>query len=155
MPSAGSRWCRVAAALLVLTGALLVCGPAAGPDRVTAEAAAVDAAGVTTEVAVAEIVAAVDADAGVVAAVDVAAVDAAGPGPGRAPGCGSSDDDGDRAPAVPPRSCSPGELLPAPHAGRAAPGAWGADGILPGVRPERGPPPLVAPSPLDLSVLRV
>ncbi|MGI5481998.1 hypothetical protein [Streptomyces lavendofoliae] len=81
--------------------------------------------------------------------------DGAGAGPGRVPGCGSSDDEGGLAPAVPPRPCSPGELLAALHVARAAPGAWGPDGTAPQPRPDRGPPPLVAPSPLDLSILRV
>ncbi|WP_336323937.1 hypothetical protein [Streptomyces lavendofoliae] len=81
--------------------------------------------------------------------------DGAGAGPGRVPGCGSSDDEGGLAPAVPPRPCSPGELLAALHVARAAPGAWGPDETAPQPRPDRGPPPLVAPSPLDLSILRV
>lgn len=118
MPWAGSRWCRVVAAVLVLVGALLVCGP--GADRGTAH--------------------------------DVPAATGA---PGQPPGCGSSDDEGGVAPAVPPRSGTLCELLPALHAARAATGAWGVDETVLVVRPERGPPPLAPPSPLDLSILRV
>ncbi|MER7108031.1 hypothetical protein [Streptomyces sp. NPDC000229] len=128
MPCAGSRWCRVAAAVLVLVGTLLVCGPGAAAE----EGAAV---------------------------VAVSAAEAAGPGPGQAPGqgpgCGSSDDGGGLAPAVPPRSGTLCELLPALHVARAVTGPWGVDETILDVRPERGPPPLAPPSPLDLSILRV
>ncbi|ORT54713.1 hypothetical protein BKD26_34170 [Streptomyces sp. CB03238] len=79
----------------------------------------------------------------------------AGHGAEEAPGCGAPDDEGRSAPAVPPRSGSLSELLPALHAARVATGAWGADETVLDVRPERGPPPLVPPSPMDLSILRV
>ncbi|MFG3507156.1 hypothetical protein ACGF5F_16815 [Streptomyces sp. NPDC047821] len=142
MPRAGSSWCRFAAAALVLLGALLVCGPGAGE--------------------------------GVGAGVGRSAGQDAGPGAGqapaqapahdvvtaagaqeRAPGCGPADDEGGLAPAVPPRPGTACELLPALYAARAAAGAWGVDEPALDVRPERGPPPLAPPSPLDLSILRV
>lgn len=180
MPCAGSRWCRVAAAVLALVGALLVCGPAAGPGRDAAvsaasavaagpaapagRAVAADSAGpaVSAVAAVAAVpvvraVAVHSAEPAVPVVPAVAAVSAhdGGPGAGRVPGCGSSDGDGGLSPALPPRSGSLGELLSAPPVARAAAGTWGADAAAPDVRPERGPPPLVPPSPLDLSILRV
>ncbi|GAA2468426.1 hypothetical protein [Streptomyces lavendulocolor] len=177
MPCAGSRWCRAAAAVLALVGALLVCGPAAGPGRDAAASTvaagpavpagrAVAAGSVepaVPAVAAVPVVRAVAADSAgpavsAVAAVPVVAAVPAhdgGPGAGRVPGCGSSDDDGGLSPALPPRSGSLGELLSAPPVARAAAGTWGADAAAPDVRPERGPPPLVPPSPLDLSILRV
>lgn len=120
MPRAGSRWCRVAAAALVLLGALLVCGSGAGPGS-GAGHDAVAAAGAS----------------------------------GQAPGCDPLDDEGGLAPAVPPRPGALCELLPALHHARVAAGAWVADETVLDVRPQRGPPPLVPPSPMDLSILRV
>ncbi|MGA5101968.1 hypothetical protein ACPCAC_31950 [Streptomyces lavendulocolor] len=140
----------MAAAVLALVGALLVCGPAAGPGR----DAAVSAASAGPAVSAVPVVRAVAAGSAGPAAAAVSAHDG-GPGAGRVPGCGSSDDDGGLSPALPPRSGSLGELLSAPPVARAAAGTWGADAAAPGVRPERGPPPLVPPSPLDLSILRV
>ncbi|MGA4803546.1 hypothetical protein [Streptomyces lavendulocolor] len=164
----------MAAAVLALVGALLVCGPAAGPgrDAAVSAASAVAAVAAGPVVPAGRAVAARSAEPAVpaVAAVpvvravaagsaepDAAAVFAhdGGPGAGRVPGCGSSDDDGGLSPALPPRSGSLGELLSAPPVARAAAGTWGADAAAPDVRPERGPPPLVPPSPLDLSILRV
>ncbi|MET9803788.1 hypothetical protein [Streptomyces sp. NPDC006368] len=117
MPRAGSRWRRLlTAAVLVLVGALLVCGPRA-----------------------------VAHDAVVVAV-----------GHGSGPACGSPGDEGGLAPAVPPRPASHGELLPTPYGTRAtAAGTWSVDDAAAGVRPERAPPWRVAPSPMDLSILRV
>lgn len=79
-------------------------------------------------------------------------------GEGRPPGCrgDSRADDGGLAPAAPPRGLTPGDLLPAPHDARGASGlaAWTAwEPAATG--PERAPPPLVPPSPMDLSILRV
>ncbi|MGA5171081.1 MULTISPECIES: hypothetical protein [Streptomyces] len=170
----------MAAAVLALVGALLVCGPAAGPGRDVAVSAASAVAAVAagpvvpagravaadsaesavSAVAAVPVVRAVAADSAepaVPAVPAVAAVSAhdGGPGAGRVPGCGSSDDGGGLSPALPPRSGSLGELLSAPPVARAAAGTWGADAAAPDVRPERGPPPLVPPSPLDLSILRV
>ncbi|MDN3296440.1 hypothetical protein QWM81_20750 [Streptomyces ficellus] len=113
----------MAAAVLVLVGALLVCGSGAGAES----------------------------GAGWSGAAAAAAPDGAGQGPG----CGAPEDPGGLGPAVPPRSGSFCEPLPAPHAGRAAAGAWAVDAAIPDVRPEQGPPPLAAPSPVDLSILRV
>ncbi|MFG2652802.1 hypothetical protein [Streptomyces sp. NPDC048436] len=73
------------------------------------------------------------------------------------PGCGQGGrlDAAGQAPAAPPRSASACELLPALHQAHAASGAWGVGRTVPSLTPERGPPPLVSPSPVDLSVLRV
>ncbi|MEU0670077.1 hypothetical protein ABZ508_32640 [Streptomyces lavendulocolor] len=167
----------MAAAVLALVGALLVCGPAAGPGRDAAvsavsavaagpvvpagRAVAAGSAGPAVSgvaaVPVLRALAEHSAEPAVSAVAVVAAVSAhdGWPGAGRVPGCGSSDDDGGLSPALPPRSGSLGELLSAPPVARAAAGTWGADAAAPDVRPERGPPPLVPPSPLDLSILRV
>lgn len=73
-----------------------------------------------------------------------------------APGCGKGgQQDAGQAPAAPPRSSSAYELLPALHQAHAASGAWGVEQTVPALTPERGPPPLTPPSPIDLSVLRV
>ncbi|MFD5115577.1 MULTISPECIES: hypothetical protein [unclassified Streptomyces] len=81
---------------------------------------------------------------------------AAGNGQGQTPGCGrSGEDDGASRPVTPSRGTSSHELLPALHDVRAAAGSWGAGQCVLSVSPERGPPPLAAPSPVDLSVLRV
>ncbi|RST13785.1 hypothetical protein E2C00_11685 [Streptomyces sp. WAC05374] len=137
MPRAGSPWCRFAAAALVLLGALLVCGPGAAGVGAGVGRSAGQSVGEAP---------------GQAAAHDV--VTAAGV-PERSPGCGPADDEGGLAPAVPPRPGAACELLPALYAARAAAGAWGVDEPAPDVRPERGPPPLAPPSPLDLSILRV
>ncbi|WP_371528352.1 hypothetical protein OG302_22155 [Streptomyces sp. NBC_01283] len=72
------------------------------------------------------------------------------------PGCGKGgQQDAGQAPAAPPRSTSAYELLPALHQAHAASGAWGVGQTVPALTPERGPPPLTPPSPVDLSVLRV
>ncbi|WP_405658133.1 hypothetical protein [Streptomyces sp. RK9] len=72
------------------------------------------------------------------------------------PGCGQGGDKGDvQRPAAPPRSPSSYELLPALYDTRPAAGSWIADQAVRTVSPGRAPPPLVPPSPIDLSVLRV
>ncbi|MGW4163206.1 hypothetical protein [Streptomyces sp. NPDC004788] len=73
------------------------------------------------------------------------------------PGCGQShgDDEGARAPAVPPRAHGFGELLPVLAAERTPCGGWGADQDAVDVRAGRAPPELAAPSPVELSILRV
>ncbi|MCX4824138.1 hypothetical protein OG883_30600 [Streptomyces sp. NBC_01142] len=76
----------------------------------------------------------------------------------RAPGCGrgAEDDDNTSHPATPPRGGSCGELLPALHDAHGASGsAWSVAGAVVDLTPERGPPPLDPPSPVDLSILRV
>ncbi|MFE0132234.1 hypothetical protein ACFWY6_11750 [Streptomyces sp. NPDC059037] len=73
-----------------------------------------------------------------------------------APGCGKSgQQDAGQGPAAPARSSSAYELLPALHQAHAASGAWGADQPVLSLTPDRGPPPLAPPTPIDLSVLRV
>ncbi|MCH0542129.1 hypothetical protein I3F58_21725 [Streptomyces sp. MUM 203J] len=73
------------------------------------------------------------------------------------PGCGdgSPSDEGGLSPAAPPRGMSAGELLPAPYGTKAGPGAGCGPGTVTAITPERAPPPLVPPSPVDLSILRV
>ncbi|MEV8318094.1 hypothetical protein AB0Q95_28415 [Streptomyces sp. NPDC059900] len=72
------------------------------------------------------------------------------------PGCGKGgQQDAGQVPAAPPRSSSAYELLPALHQAHAASGAWGIGQTVPALSPERGPPPLTPPSPVDLSILRV
>ncbi|MER6995179.1 hypothetical protein [Streptomyces sp. NPDC000410] len=73
-----------------------------------------------------------------------------------APGCDEGTGvDGGLSPATPPRGSSAYELLPAPHAVPAGAGCWAVHEAVPDIAPERGPPPVAAPSPMDLSVLRV
>lgn len=72
------------------------------------------------------------------------------------PGCGKGgQQDAGQAPAAPPRSSSAYELLPALHQAHSASGAWGVEQPVPSLTPERGPPPLTPPSPIDLSIQRV
>lgn len=73
------------------------------------------------------------------------------------PGCGdgSSPDEGGLSPAAPPRGTTAGELLPALYEARAGAGAGCGPGTVTAITPERAPPPLVPPSPMDLSILRV
>ncbi|CAL9475632.1 hypothetical protein [Streptomyces sp. enrichment culture] len=79
-------------------------------------------------------------------------------GDGRPPGCrdDSGTRDGGLAPAAPPRTLTPGDLLPAPHDARGGGGCagWAASGPA-AAGPERAPPGLAPPSPMDLSILRV
>jgi len=87
-----------------------------------------------------------------------APVAVAAAGPVKAPpGCGKGapDDDNGAHPGTPPRGGSSYELLPALHQAHAPSGSWFQDGTAPHITPERGPPPLAAPSPEDLSILRV
>ncbi|MEV4973321.1 hypothetical protein [Streptomyces scopuliridis] len=89
-------------------------------------------------------------------AVATEAVTAGGGYGGRAPGCGRGDrDDTGTPPITPTRGSSVHELLPALHDARDTAGAWGAAQAVLAVAPDRGPPPVAAPSPVDLSVLRV
>ncbi|MFC9652381.1 MULTISPECIES: hypothetical protein [unclassified Streptomyces] len=75
---------------------------------------------------------------------------------GQTPGCGRGDrDDTGIPPLTPSRGSSVHELLPALHDARDAAGAWGVAQAVLAVTPDRGPPPVAAPSPVDLSVLRV
>ncbi|MFJ9211527.1 hypothetical protein [Streptomyces sp. NPDC102264] len=75
---------------------------------------------------------------------------------GQTPGCGRGDqDDAGIPPITPSRGSSVHELLPALHDARDAAGAWGVAQAVLAVTPDRGPPPVAAPSPVDLSVLRV
>ncbi|MFJ1580678.1 hypothetical protein [Streptomyces sp. NPDC088182] len=75
---------------------------------------------------------------------------------GQTPGCGRGDqDDTGIPPITPSRGSSVHELLPALHDARDAAGAWGVAQAALAVTPDRGPPPVAAPSPVDLSVLRV
>ncbi|MEU2184100.1 hypothetical protein [Streptomyces thermolilacinus] len=79
-------------------------------------------------------------------------------GEGRPPGCrdDSGTRDGGLAPAAPPRTLTLGDLLPAPHDARGGGGCAGWAAFEPAAMgPERAPPGLVPPSPMDLSILRV
>ncbi|MEU3451165.1 hypothetical protein AB0H29_28660 [Streptomyces thermolilacinus] len=79
-------------------------------------------------------------------------------GDGRPPGCrdDSGTRDGGLAPAAPPRTLTPGDLLPAPHDARGGGCCAGWAASEPAAAgPERAPPGLVPPSPMDLSILRV
>ncbi|MFC5801383.1 hypothetical protein [Streptomyces formicae] len=132
MHSVSSRWCRVfavvaaVAALAVLFGGLPATAHPAGDGAADGRVASAPVAGVQ-------------------------------PADGQGPGCDDgAGGDGGLAPATPPRGSSSYELLPAlqtvPHG---VSGCWAVAGAVPGVVPERGPPPVAAPSPIDLSVLRV
>ncbi|MFF6775865.1 hypothetical protein ACFY8W_20200 [Streptomyces sp. NPDC012637] len=96
------------------------------------------------------------------AAAGVPAGTAAGKAPAAAtgpagPGCGQGHggDEGAAAPAVPPRPHGFGELLPALAGERTPCGGRGADQDVADAVPGPEPPELVAPSPVELSVLRV
>lgn len=73
------------------------------------------------------------------------------------PGCdpGHLLDEGAPGPVVPPRAHGFAELLPALAADRAVPGVRQPDPGTPAVPPGREPPARMAPSPVELSVLRV
>ncbi|MFI1014704.1 hypothetical protein [Streptomyces sp. NPDC020965] len=76
---------------------------------------------------------------------------------GQTPGCGRGGPDDDRGaqPSVPPRGGTAYELAPvAPAAHDVTAGPLRALAV-PGITPDRGPPPLDPPTPMDLSVLRV
>ncbi|MGW8950677.1 hypothetical protein [Streptomyces sp. NPDC055709] len=131
MPGPSNRWRRVlavvAALTAVLTGVLLGTGTGGAADT-----------GRTVAVA------------------DSVAV--AAPADGRqAPGCDDgSGDDGGLSPATPPRGSSAYELLPALQtSAHGASGCWAPHGAVLDLAPGRAPPPVAAPSPIDLSVLRV
>ncbi|GAA1905729.1 hypothetical protein GCM10009837_31560 [Streptomyces durmitorensis] len=125
-------WCPLLGVLLVVLGAF--CGPAVAAESTPAKPKVSVQAEVPAE-------ASAEVSAGVSAGV---------------PGCGKGgQQDAGQAPAAPPRSSSAYELLPALHQAHAASGAWGFDQTVPSLTPERGPPPLAPPSPVDLSILRV
>ncbi|MFD7444362.1 hypothetical protein [Streptomyces sp. NPDC059909] len=161
MPSARSRRGRDAFAVMVASAAVLF-GVLLGTGTSGAAAHGVAswvAAGVSASaVAGAPEPVVADVATQVVADVPPSVVVAAPAGEHGPPGCdnGSQDDGGPR-PAVPPRGSSSYELLPALHTAHAtsASGCRTVDDIVLEVAPERGPPPVVAPSPTDLSVLRV
>lgn len=73
------------------------------------------------------------------------------------PGCdpGRAADDGAAGPVVPPRAHGFAELLPALAADRAPCGVRQPDPGGPAASPGREPPARAAPSPVELSVLRV
>lgn len=73
----------------------------------------------------------------------------------RTPGCEGSRDDGGLGPATPPRGSSAHELLPALQGAHVVTGCSAVDAVVADTVPERGPPPVPAPSPVGLSVLRV
>ncbi|MEU6061079.1 hypothetical protein [Streptomyces sp. NPDC047097] len=148
MASAAARCRRLAAALALLLGALLLCGPyAAGagqPAEATASSSSHEAA---PSVPAAEVLPA-----------EALAAEALAAEPGGTPGCHDSGDDrAARLPAVPPRSGSP--LADLPHlsaTARAVAPGWAAQAQTAArVRAERGPPELVGPTPVELAVLRV
>ncbi|MGW7367464.1 hypothetical protein ACWGI8_29595 [Streptomyces sp. NPDC054841] len=161
MPTAGSPWRRafavVAALSVVLCGVLLGAGATSGHVQAPTSVAdaPVSVADASTSVADAPRSTA-DAPRSATGAPrpTVVAVPA---GDGQAPGCGrGSQDDGGLSPATPPRGSSSYELLPALQtAAHGAAGCWAVDEAVLAVAPERGPPPVAAPSPMDLSVLRV
>ncbi|PVE10676.1 hypothetical protein [Streptomyces scopuliridis] len=93
---------------------------------------------------------------GTAGTVATEAVTAGGGYGGQTPGCGRGDrDDTGTPPITPTRGSSVHELLPVLHDARDTAGAWGAAQAVLAVTPDRGPPPVAAPSPVDLSVLRV
>ncbi|WP_411574074.1 hypothetical protein [Streptomyces fradiae] len=140
---------RVAGEYRVLAADARVSGASAAPSR--------PAAGAATARPPAAVGPAAAGAAVVVPAVAGAAVGPAD-GESRTPGCrdGSGARDGGMAPAAPPRGFAAGDLLSTPHDGRgdafcAGWAAWEPDPA----GPERAPPALVPPSPMDLSILRV
>ncbi|WP_236241568.1 hypothetical protein [Streptomyces sp. CC228A] len=68
---------------------------------------------------------------------------------------GSPAGEGGLRPAAPPRGSSAGELLPALYEARAAAAAGCGAAVVTAITPERAPPLLAPPSPMDLSILRV
>ncbi|MFE7566266.1 hypothetical protein ACFU76_04780 [Streptomyces sp. NPDC057539] len=130
-------------ALLGMLVALLFCLPsAAASDFVSASPSA---AGTVGTVVAAE-------TAGTAATAEtVTGADGYG---GRTPGCGRGDrDDAGTPPLAPVRGSFGHELLPALYDTRDTAGAWGIAQAVLAVIPDRGPPPVAAPSPIDLSVL--
>lgn len=179
MPSPSSRWHRalavVAALTAMLAGALLCVGTSAAAAADTGDAtgagrprvavvgsgavawsmAVAPGVGVAASAAVAPWVA-VPPPGAVAPPADVAAPGAAPVGEHRAPGCGEGSGDGGLSPAAPPRGSAAHELLPAlPTTAHGGSGCPAADGAVPDLAPERAPPALAAPGPIDLSVLRV
>ncbi|MFD9970672.1 hypothetical protein ACFWYA_21425 [Streptomyces sp. NPDC059011] len=159
MPSPSSRWHRalavVAALTAVLAGALLCVGSSAAADIGDATGAAPPRVAVVASGAVAP-PAAVARSGAVATRFAVPPPAATAGGEHRAPGCGEGSGDGGLNPATPPRGSAAHELLPAlpttAHGGSGCPAAAGA---VPDLAPERDPPALATPGPIDLSVLRV
>ncbi|GAA4912092.1 hypothetical protein GCM10023237_35300 [Streptomyces coeruleoprunus] len=141
MPHARARGRRAAAAAVVALGALLA--------LLTCARAWPGAADEARAGAVARVTVPGD-DAPVAAVTHGASGD-------DVPGCGegSASDDGGLVPAAPPRGSSLGDLLPALYDGRGTGAGGCATGVVAHIRPERAPPALVPPSPMDLSILRV
>ncbi|MFF1381126.1 hypothetical protein [Streptomyces sp. NPDC058308] len=131
-------WCPLVGVLLVLLVVLgMFCAPAVAGRSAPA------------------VVAVPSAPAVVAAPSAVAPVAHSGVGHDR-PGCGKGTrQDGGEHPASPPRSSSAYELLPALYEAHGGVGSWGADQAFLDLTPVRGPPELVPPSPVDLSILRV
>ncbi|MEV0121863.1 hypothetical protein AB0I16_09980 [Streptomyces sp. NPDC050703] len=72
------------------------------------------------------------------------------------PGCGQGERrDGLDEPAQPPRPSTSHELLPALADAHGGSGSWAGDPAVLDLKPPRQPPEPMAPSPFDLSVLRV
>jgi len=131
---ARASWCPLLGVLLVVLGAF--CGPAVAAEPTAAK----------PEVSVQAEVSAAQAEVSAVQAEVSAGV----------PGCGKGgQQDAGQAPAAPPRSSSAYELLPALHQAHAESGALGIGQTVLALTPERGPPPLTPPSPVELSILRV
>ncbi|MDI9886775.1 hypothetical protein QMZ92_20955 [Streptomyces sp. HNM0645] len=159
MPSPSSRWHRALAAVAalpaVLVGALLCVGTSTAADTGGTAGAGRPRPAVAGPAAVAP-QAAVSPNGAVAPPAAVAEPGAAPAGEQRAPGCGEGSGDGGLSPATPPRGSAAHELLPAlpttAHGGAGCPAA--GDALL-DLAPERAPPALAAPGPIDLSVLRV
>ncbi|MEV6420007.1 hypothetical protein [Streptomyces sp. NPDC051662] len=139
-------------ALLGMLVALLFCLPsAAASDFVSASPPAVGTVGT-----VAAAGAAGAAGASGAFGTETETVTAGGGYGGRTPGCGRGDrDDTGTPPIAPARGSLVHELLPALCDARDTGDAWGIAQAVLAVIPDRGPPPVAAPSPVDLSVLRV
>ncbi|MEU4128169.1 hypothetical protein [Streptomyces wuyuanensis] len=172
MPSPSSRWHRVlavvAALTAVLTGALLCSGTSAtavtGASPAGSGAATASAAGAGGGAGVESGAAgkgrwqstAVAPPTSVAPASAVAPTAAVPAGGERLPGCGEGTGDGGLSPATPPRGSAAHELLPAlPATANGATGCSAAGDAVLELAPERAPPALAAPGPIDLSVLRV
>ncbi|MEU8539975.1 hypothetical protein AB0C52_08240 [Streptomyces sp. NPDC048717] len=149
-----SRTLRAPAVFAALAGlvlGLLLCGAARG-------AGAAGGAGVAHHRQTAAVAMGTGPGSGSGAVAPQAAVFDVPDGEDHVPGCGRGHGAGKGAvtPGVPPRTPGPGGLLSAPSAAeRTVYGSWaaGADGPAPGPGPD--PPERAAPSPLELSILRV
>ncbi|WP_149179985.1 hypothetical protein [Streptomyces sp. TRM49041] len=168
MPRTDARPSRVAVAALVLVGALLGLVLCAGQGASAVAAADEGPPNAARDVTSVTSVTSATRATGATAVIDGGGTvgddggdggdGAPAYGQGGPPGCGngSPSDDGGLAPAAPPRGSTPGELLPALYDGRGAVGgAWCGAWAVTVISPERAPPELVPPSPMDLSILRV